>query len=52
MNLLGDINGTGTTVLMATHDHGIVDQFTKRVIELEHGRVVRDEASGSYGFQH
>ncbi len=52
MNLLGDINQTGTTVVMATHDHGIVDQFTKRVIELEHGKVVRDEASGSYGFQH
>ncbi|GAA1502679.1 cell division ATP-binding protein FtsE [Nocardioides humi] len=52
MNLLGDINGTGTTVVMATHDHGIVDQFTKRVIELDHGKVVRDEASGSYGFQH
>lgn len=52
MNLLGDINQTGTTVVMATHDHGIVDQFTKRVIELEHGRVVRDEAAGSYGFQH
>ncbi|WP_408898559.1 cell division ATP-binding protein FtsE [Nocardioides sp. R1-1] len=52
MNLLGDINATGTTVVMATHDHGIVDQFTKRVIELDHGTVVRDEASGSYGFQH
>ncbi|HWI43290.1 MAG TPA: cell division ATP-binding protein FtsE [Nocardioides sp.] len=52
MNLLGDINQTGTTVVMATHDHGIVDQFTKRVIELDHGRVVRDEAAGSYGFQH
>ncbi|WP_436699996.1 cell division ATP-binding protein FtsE [Nocardioides sp. BYT-33-1] len=52
MNLLGDINQTGTTVVMATHDHGIVDQFTKRVIELDHGKVVRDEASGSYGFQH
>ncbi|MBM0125173.1 cell division ATP-binding protein FtsE [Pimelobacter simplex] len=52
MNLLGDINETGTTVVMATHDHGIVDQFTKRVIELDHGKVVRDEASGSYGFQH
>ena len=52
MNLLGDINAAGTTVLMATHDHGIVDQFTKRVIELDHGKVVRDEASGSYGFQH
>ncbi|WP_435769751.1 cell division ATP-binding protein FtsE [Nocardioides sp. SYSU DS0651] len=52
MNLLGDINQTGTTVVMATHDHGIVDQFRKRVIELEHGKVVRDEAAGSYGFQH
>ncbi|WP_028657007.1 cell division ATP-binding protein FtsE [Nocardioides sp. J54] len=52
MNLLGDINAAGTTVVMATHDHGIVDQFTKRVIELEHGKVVRDEAAGGYGFQH
>jgi cell division transport system ATP-binding protein len=52
MNLLGDINQTGTTVVMATHDHGIVDQFRKRVIELEHGKVIRDEAAGSYGFQH
>ncbi|NYJ00344.1 cell division transport system ATP-binding protein [Nocardioides thalensis] len=52
MNLLEDINSSGTTVVMATHDHGIVDQFRKRVIELEHGKVVRDEAAGAYGFQH
>ncbi|HWU20676.1 MAG TPA: cell division ATP-binding protein FtsE [Nocardioides sp.] len=52
MNLLEDINAAGTTVVMATHDHGIVDQFTKRVVELDNGLVVRDEASGSYGFQH
>lgn len=52
MNLLEDINSTGTTVVMATHDHGIVDQFRKRVIELENGKVVRDEAAGAYGFQH
>ncbi len=52
MKLLEDINETGTTVVMATHDHGIVDQMRKRVIELEHGKVVRDEAAGSYGFQH
>ena len=44
MKLLDRINKTGTTVLMATHDHGIVDQMRKRVIELDHGRVVRDEA--------
>jgi cell division transport system ATP-binding protein len=52
MKLLEDINAAGTTVVMATHDHGIVDQFTKRVVELDHGRVIRDEAAGSYGFQH
>ena len=52
MTLLERINETGTTVLMATHDHGIVDQMRKRVVELEHGRVIRDEAMGAYGFQH
>ncbi len=52
MKLLDRINRTGTTVVMATHDHGIVDQMRKRVIELEAGHVVRDQAQGVYGFQH
>ena len=52
MKLLDRINRTGTTVLMATHDAGIVDQMRKRVIELDDGRVVRDQAQGVYGFQH
>jgi cell division transport system ATP-binding protein len=52
MKLLDRINRTGTTVVMATHDSGIVDQMRKRVIELEGGRVVRDQAQGVYGFQH
>ncbi len=52
MGLLEDINERGTTVVMATHDHGLVDQFRKRVVELENGKVVRDEAAGSYGFLH
>jgi cell division transport system ATP-binding protein len=52
MKLLDRINRTGTTVLMATHDSGIVDQMRKRVIELDHGRVIRDQAQGAYGFQH
>ena len=52
MKLLDRINSTGTTVLMATHDHGVVDQMRKRVVELDHGTVVRDEATGVYGFQH
>ena len=52
MKLLDRINRTGTTVLMATHDAGIVDQMRKRVIELDDGRVIRDQAQGVYGFQH
>ncbi|RVW05324.1 cell division ATP-binding protein FtsE [Rhodococcus xishaensis] len=48
MLLLERINRTGTTVLMATHDHHIVDSMRRRVVELELGRVVRDEARGVY----
>ncbi len=51
MKLLDRINRTGTTVVMATHDAGIVDQMRKRVVELEDGRVVRDHARGVYGYQ-
>jgi cell division transport system ATP-binding protein len=52
MKLLDRINRTGTTVLMATHDAHVVDQLRKRVIELDDGRVVRDQAQGVYGFSH
>jgi cell division transport system ATP-binding protein len=51
MKLLDRINRTGTTVVMATHDSGIVDQMRKRVVELADGRVVRDQARGVYGYQ-
>jgi len=51
MKLLDRINRTGTTVVMATHDVGIVDQMRKRVIELEDGKLVRDQARGVYGYQ-
>ncbi len=51
MKLLDRINRTGTTVLMATHDSGIVDQMRKRVIELDGGRVIRDQTRGVYGYQ-
>jgi cell division transport system ATP-binding protein len=51
MKLLDRINRTGTTIVMATHDAGIVDQMRKRVIELDNGRVVRDQARGVYGYQ-
>ena len=46
--LLDQINKTCTTVVMATHDHSIVNQLRKRVIELSDGRVVRDQARGVY----
>jgi cell division transport system ATP-binding protein len=51
MKLLDRINRTDTTVVMATHDATMVDQMRKRVIELEDGHVVRDEARGIYGYQ-
>jgi cell division transport system ATP-binding protein len=51
MKLLDRINRTGTTVMMATHDAGVVDQMRKRVIELQAGKVVRDQARGVYGYQ-
>jgi cell division transport system ATP-binding protein len=48
MSLLSTINSNGTTVLMATHDAGIVDQMKRRVIELVGGQIVRDERQGGY----
>ncbi len=51
MKLLDRINRAETTVVMATHDSAIVDQMRKRVIELDGGQVVRDQAKGIYGVQ-
>ena len=48
MKLLDRINRTGTTVVMATHDRGIVDTMRRRVIELDRGVIVRDQARGVY----
>jgi len=48
MRRLDRINRTGTTVVMATHDHAIVDAMRRRVVELEDGRIVRDESTGRY----
>ena len=49
MRLLDRINRTGTTVVMVTHDSNIVNQMRRRVIEIESGRIVRDQARGVYG---
>ncbi len=48
MRLLYRINRAGTTVLVATHDQAMVDKMRRRVLELSHGRIVRDEATGLY----
>ena len=48
MRLLDRINRTGTTVVMATHDRGIVDTMRRRVIELDNGNIVRDQSRGVY----
>ena len=50
MKLLDRINRTGTTVVMATHDAQIVDSMRRRVVELDTGRLVRDQARGVYGY--
>jgi cell division transport system ATP-binding protein len=50
MKLLDRINRTGTTVIMATHDNAIVDAMRRRVIELDQGQVIRDQARGVYGY--
>jgi cell division transport system ATP-binding protein len=48
MRILDRISRTGTTVVMATHDHAIVDAMQRRVIQLDRGRISRDESRGIY----
>ncbi|NBV82417.1 MAG: cell division ATP-binding protein FtsE, partial [Actinobacteria bacterium] len=48
MALLQAINETGTTVVMATHDHRVVNMMRRRVIQLDRGVVVRDQERGVY----
>lgn len=51
MEIFKEINETGTTIVMATHDKEVVDAMGKRVIAIEHGRIVRDEKEGVYGYE-
>jgi cell division transport system ATP-binding protein len=48
MQLLYRINRTGSTVVVCTHDHQLVDRMRRRVIELQRGRVIRDVPAGNY----
>ena len=51
MKIFDRINKDGTTIVMATHDKSIVDTMKKRVIAIENGRIIRDEARGVYGYE-
>ena len=51
MKLLEEINFRGTTIVMATHNKEIVNTLRKRVIAIENGVIVRDEAKGEYGYE-
>src|SRR5699024_12370475 len=51
LRILEEINATGTTVLMATHNKEIVNTIKKRVIAIENGIIVRDEDQGVYGYE-
>ena len=51
MEIFKEINETGTTIVMATHDKEIVDGMGKRVIAIEKGYIVRDEKNGVYGYE-
>jgi cell division transport system ATP-binding protein len=48
MALLDEISATGTTVIMATHDHRVVNAMRRRVIQLDRGVIVRDQERGVY----
>lgn len=51
MKLLDQINLQGTTVIMATHDKEIVNRFKRRVVAIDHGRIVRDDLKGGYDYE-
>lgn len=51
MRLLEEINFRGTTIVMATHNREIVNTMRKRVIAIEKGVIIRDEARGEYGYE-
>ena len=51
MDIFREVNKSGTTIVMATHDREIVDEMEKRVISIEHGHIVRDDAKGVYGYE-
>ncbi|MDF2557606.1 MAG: ftsE [Bacillales bacterium] len=50
LKLFEEINALGTTIVMATHNKDLVNNFRHRVIAIENGEIVRDEVKGEYGY--
>jgi len=48
IQILKKINDLGTTVILATHNRGVIDSLGKRVITMEKGKIIRDDKSGKY----
>lgn len=48
VQILKKINDLGTTVLLTTHNKGVVDSINRRVVTMDHGRIVRDDPAGKY----
>jgi cell division transport system ATP-binding protein len=48
VQILRKINDLGTTVIMTTHNKGVIDEIERRVITMDEGRIIRDDASGKY----
>jgi cell division transport system ATP-binding protein len=48
IDILKKINKLGTTVILTTHNTGVIDSLKKRVVTLENGKIVRDDEHGSY----
>lgn len=48
VQILKKINDLGTTVIMTTHNKGVIDELGRRVITVDEGRIVRDDAEGKY----
>ena len=48
VQILKKINDLGTTVIMTTHNKGVIDELGRRVITMDSGRIVRDDESGKY----
>ncbi len=51
MQLFLEINARGTTIIMATHNHNLVNKLRKRVVALVEGRIIKDEPGGTYAYE-